>query len=155
LALRVRGFATCSGPPSHCRPSAQDKASWRGQTSTWVDGSSQCAAVTFALGLKTRNVSKTEQRFGLPSKADPAGPPTVVTELRQMLAAEHTKVRPSSDNVSRASRHTKPELIVPEPMRNTPSICHRCRRESLRGPASTRHAMTLPSRWTACLSSRN
>jgi hypothetical protein len=39
--LRFGGFATCTGPPSHCRPSAQDKASWRGQTSTLVDGSSQ------------------------------------------------------------------------------------------------------------------
>ena len=34
--LRFGGFAACSGPPSHCRPSAQDKASWRGQTSTLV-----------------------------------------------------------------------------------------------------------------------
>src|SRR5215475_7807270 len=40
-SLRVRGFATCTGPPSHCRPSAQDKASWRGQPSTRGDGSSQ------------------------------------------------------------------------------------------------------------------
>ena len=37
----VSGFATCSGPPSHCRPSAQDKASWQGQTSILVYGSSQ------------------------------------------------------------------------------------------------------------------
>jgi hypothetical protein len=39
--LRLFRFATCFGPPSHCRPSAQDKALWRGQTSTLVDGSSQ------------------------------------------------------------------------------------------------------------------
>ena len=39
--LRFSGFATCTGPPSHCRPSAPDKASWRGHASTLVDGSSQ------------------------------------------------------------------------------------------------------------------
>ena len=55
------GFATCSGAPSHCRPSAQDKASWRDQTSTPGDGSSQCVGVTFALGLKKRSFSKTAQ----------------------------------------------------------------------------------------------
>src|SRR5262249_39448426 len=36
--LRFSVFATCTGAPSHCRPSAQDKASWRGQTSTLIDG---------------------------------------------------------------------------------------------------------------------
>ena len=60
-SLRVRGFATCSGAPSHCRPSAHDKASWRDQTSTPGDGSSQCVGVTFALGLKKRSFSKTAQ----------------------------------------------------------------------------------------------
>jgi hypothetical protein len=39
--LHFSGFATCSGASSHCRPLAQDKASWRGQASTSVDGSSQ------------------------------------------------------------------------------------------------------------------
>jgi hypothetical protein len=53
-ASQGRDFATCSGPPSHCRPSAQDKASWRGQTSTAVDGSSQ-----FERSFKKRSVSKT------------------------------------------------------------------------------------------------
>src|SRR5262249_24466351 len=39
--LRLSGLATCSGPPSLCCPSAQDKASWRDQTSTPRKGSSQ------------------------------------------------------------------------------------------------------------------
>ena len=60
-ALRFCWFVTCSGAPSHCRPSAQDKASWRDQTSTPGDGSSQCVGVTFALGLKKRSFSKTAQ----------------------------------------------------------------------------------------------
>ena len=55
LALRFSRFATCSGPPSHCRPSAQDKASWRDQASTLVDGSSQ-----FEQGRCSRGVSKRE-----------------------------------------------------------------------------------------------
>ena len=51
-------------------PLAHDKASWRDQTSTPGDGSSQCVGVTFGLGLKKRSFSKTAQmcagtnRFG-------------------------------------------------------------------------------------------
>jgi hypothetical protein len=41
-----------------CRPSAQDKASWRGQTITLVYGSSQFEAVDVGGGVSKRKMSQ-------------------------------------------------------------------------------------------------
>src|ERR1700747_3615070 len=79
------GCAFAGSPPALerrriCRPSAQNKASWRDQTSTPGDGSSQCVGVTFALGLKKRSFSKTAQ-----------------------MCAAHEQVRRAPESYSRAA----------------------------------------------------
>jgi hypothetical protein len=61
--LRFSGFATCSGPPSHCRPSAQDKASWRGHTITLVYGSSQFETADVCGGVSKREMSQKLSKY--------------------------------------------------------------------------------------------
>src|SRR6516162_10232319 len=93
LALRFSRFATCSGPPSHCRPSAQDKASWRDQASTLVDGSSQFEQGRCSRGVSSREVSQKLNkcfRFARERTSEvnsPAGPAAEAEDLYTYRAA--------------------------------------------------------------------